>query len=88
MALPDTPTRAIRVAHEVYHEWRRATTLHSSPMHGPHEAYGVILEEVDEFWDEVKKKHPSREEMRKELIQVAAMCLRAIIDLGLDREAS
>lgn len=49
-----------------------------------HEAYAVIKEEVDEFWDEVKAKPAVREqrkaEIRKELIQIAAMAVRTIVD--------
>jgi hypothetical protein len=52
------------------------------PMTSPHEAYAVILEEVDEYWDEVKLKPNVRDKqrMKKELIQVAAMACRAIMD--------
>jgi len=48
-----------------------------------HEAYAVILEEVDEFWDEVKKKKEVRdsERIREELIDIAAACLKAIENL-------
>jgi len=55
--------------------------------HGPqaslHEAYAVILEEVDELWDEVKKKRQNRSQGKilGELIQIAAMCQRAAEDL-------
>lgn len=50
-----------------------------------HEAYGLILEEMDEFWDEVKKKAENRDKSNalKELSQIAALCERAAIDLGL-----
>lgn len=43
-----------------------------------HEAYAVLLEEVDELWDHVKTKQPRRDltGMRKEAVQVAAMALR------------
>lgn len=53
------------------------------PYHGPHEGYAVIKEEVDELWDEVKKKreHRSISNLRHEAIQVAAMALRFVIDL-------
>lgn len=48
-----------------------------------HEAYAVILEELDEFWAEVKAQGFNREAALKELTQVAAMCQRAAEDLGL-----
>lgn len=52
-------------------------------MKNAHEAYAVIREELDEFWEEVKKKKQSNRAMMKELIQVAAMAVRAIADLGM-----
>ena len=51
------------------------------PMNSPHEGYAVILEELDELWDEVKAQKPDRERMRKEALQVAAMGLRFVVDL-------
>ncbi len=43
-----------------------------------HEAYAVLLEEVDELWDHVKSNQLRRDvsAMRRECIQVAAMALR------------
>lgn len=43
-----------------------------------HEAFGVMMEEVDELWEHVKMKQKNRDlgAMRKEAIQVAAMALR------------
>jgi hypothetical protein len=51
-----------------------------------HEGFGVLKEEVDELWDEVKKKQGARdiERMRKEAIQVAAMALRFVADVCYD----
>ena len=43
-------------------------------FHSQHEAYAVILEELDEFWECVKHDMAGR----RELIQVAAMCVAAI----------
>ena len=57
------------------------------PMNSAHEAYAVLKEEVEEFWAEVKKQPSAvdKEKMRKELIQVAAMAIRTIIDV-IDKE--
>ena len=54
------------------------TTARYGEFRSAHEAYAVILEEVDEFWDEVKKKRSDRNpySMRLELIQVAAMACK------------
>ena len=68
---------------EVAREVERAQALFA-PMHSAHEAAAVILEEYEEFWDEVKRKERDYLSMRKELIQLAAMAIRAILDLRLD----
>ena len=34
-------------------------------FHSQHEAYAVILEELDEFWDEVKKKREQEVERHR-----------------------
>ena len=46
-----------------------------------HEGFAVLKEEVDELWDEVKRKHPSNEQMREEAIQIGAMALRFLNEL-------
>jgi hypothetical protein len=80
---PRDETSAITVvAMEVAAEVRRAMTKHG-PMNSGHEAYSVILEELDEFWEEVKRQALDKAATRKELIQVAAMACRAIHDLKL-----
>jgi NTP pyrophosphatase (non-canonical NTP hydrolase) len=45
-----------------------------------HEAYGVLIEEVEEVFDHVRKKPHKRnmEELEVELIQVAAMAVKFI----------
>lgn len=50
-----------------------------------HDAYAIILEELDEVWDEIKSKDSDfdQKRLRIELTQVAAMCVRAILDLRL-----
>ena len=43
-----------------------------------HEGYAVILEEVDELWDEVKKRHPDKIKVRDEAIQISAMACKLL----------
>ena len=52
-------------------------------FHSPHEGFAILQEEMDELWAEVKKQYDvrSRNRMRKEAIQVAAMALRFVHDL-------
>lgn len=56
----------------------RARGLHG-PMRSGHEAYGVIKEEVDEMWDEIKTNDGAK--ALKEAVQVAAMAVSMIVDL-------
>lgn len=53
------------------------------PMASPHEGYAILKEELDELWEEIKKKPRDRDvsKMRAEVIQVAAMALRFAEDL-------
>jgi len=73
------------IADEVLNEVMRATSMYL-PLNSPHEAHSVIEEEFDEFWDEVKaynlrKGRDTRPRMREELIQLAAMAIRAVTDV-------
>lgn len=48
-----------------------------------HYIYGVLMEEVDELWDEIKKKPAKRDldNMLHELVQIAGCCQLAAEDL-------
>jgi hypothetical protein len=68
----------------VRHEVIRAACLHG-PMHTHHEAYAVILEEFQEYWEDVRRDDiPAA---RKELKEVAAMAVRALHDVTQERTA-
>lgn len=74
MNFPELVAEELQIARNLY-----------PPLNSAHEAYAVILEEVDEFWEEVKKppKLRSRADMLEELAEIAAMCQRAAEDLCL-----
>lgn len=77
---PIIPCPARHTAQEIATEYLRARIKHA-PMHGAHEGYAIMLEEVDELWDEIKKREPSKAEMRKEAIQIAAMALAFVMEV-------
>ena len=53
-----------------------------------HEAYAVLQEEVDEFWDLVKLKQQDRDpdEVIEELLDIAGVAIRAISQIREKRE--
>jgi len=58
-------------------ELDRAYARHGDLPWGRHEFFGILFEEVDELWDDIKADAP-REQLMKELVQVAAMCFRYV----------
>jgi NTP pyrophosphatase (non-canonical NTP hydrolase) len=62
---------------QVIAETSRARAMHKQ-YNSIHEGYAVLLEEVDEFWDEVRKRDENRsiEAIGKELVQVATVARR------------
>jgi len=71
-----------KAATEIQNEYIDAADVFP-PFNSPHEGYAIILEELDELWDIVKRQYGDRpkEEMRKEAMQVAAMALRFMVEL-------
>lgn len=53
------------------------------PFNSTHEIYGVLMEEVEEFWYHVKNRpeQTNKEAMIHELMQVASIAYRGIIEL-------
>lgn len=68
---------------EIEAEVIRAKTLFPTDFYNQHEAYAVILEEVDELWEEIKKNQKNYDlpAQKKEAIQAAAMLTRLIVEL-------
>jgi hypothetical protein len=80
-------TPEISLALEIANELARARTLFPDPQHSLHEGYAVMAEEGQEVWTHVcvnqkKRDYPA---IRKELIQVAAMAMRTILEI-VDKE--
>jgi hypothetical protein len=82
--MTETATKPNLFTQLVAGELTRARRLHA-PLGSAHEAYAVILEELEEFKTEVFKRTAMRscEGMLTELVQTAAMCQRAAEDLNL-----
>jgi hypothetical protein len=71
-----------RFTNDVLREVYLARQKHP-PINSPHEGYAVILEELEEFWDEVKRRDRLPDNfaaMGVELRQIAAMALRTYVD--------
>lgn len=69
----------VSILTEISAEVERAK-VHCEHFRSLHEAYAVILEEVQEVWTITmqRRRDRSQEALRKELIQVAAMAVKAI----------
>lgn len=56
-----------------------AEKKHPGPFMSSHEGYAILLEEVDELWDDVKRNNPAG--AVKEAVQVAAMATKYVMNL-------
>ncbi|WP_295452035.1 hypothetical protein [uncultured Thiodictyon sp.] len=65
----------------------RATRLHGA-YRGPHEGYAVILEELDELWDEVKAKQPSASKLYREALQVGCTAVKFCAEVAFSGRAA
>ena len=76
----DDHDKRFRVAMEVTKELNRSYELYGK-FYGSHEGYAVLLEELDELWDEVKKRKRDLPSMRREAIQISAMAIKFVLDI-------
>jgi ATP sulfurylase len=71
------------ITSDIINEFNRATSKHPK-FNSRHEVYAILLEELNELWEEIKKNHTKSPEakiaQRKEAVQVAAMAMRFIYD--------
>jgi hypothetical protein len=69
--------------HKISKEVSRAQSIYPT-FNSTHEGYAVLLEEVHELWDMVRKNKGTTSDpsMDSECIQIAAMAIRFIEDLS------
>ena len=66
-----------RIVALIVDELSRANKVYK-PFNSAHEGYAVMLEEMDELFDEIRKKRPDKSRMLDEAIQVGAMAIKFI----------
>lgn len=79
------PTRTKMLFQAAVQAELRAVRRRHAAVASVHEGYAVILEELEEFWEEVRKKRTDRSQvgMWDELVQIAAMAQRTAEDVLL-----
>jgi hypothetical protein len=75
----------LRFLDDVRREYDRATKKHGM-FNSAHEGWAVMFEEVDELWEEVRRRREKRdpEAMRAECVQIAAMALKFVVSCCRD----
>lgn len=78
-----SPDHYEKIFVDIRAELARAKTRFPHSLHSVHEGYAIILEEMEEFWSEIKKypAHSDLVKVRAEAIQSAAMIIRFVNDL-------
>ena len=77
-----------RFLREVRDEYESVRREHGEHYHSAHEGWAVMFEEVDELWDEVRKKRKNRDprSMRRECVQVACCALKFALSFGKEKK--
>lgn len=64
-------------------ELARSNLKHRPNFYSLHEGYAVLLEEVDELWDIVRRQGPpDAADVRRECLQIAAMAAKIARNFG------
>lgn len=69
---------------KAYLEVARAKSKYKDNFNSTHEGFAVLKEEVDEMWDDIKKDRLP--ESIAEAVQVAAMAIRYIAEMGIKKQ--
>jgi hypothetical protein len=76
-----TGDRAVTLTFKAIMEAYNYALLSRDPYHSYHEGIAVLVEELEELWDEIKKQQPDREAIYQEAIDVAAVITKFIVTL-------
>jgi hypothetical protein len=70
---------------DIEKELQRAQARFPNKINSLHEGYAIVLEELDEFWAEIKKKEQERDmkKLKTEGVHVIAMLVRMLQDLNI-----
>jgi hypothetical protein len=76
-------TQEMAIALRLIAEEVERAKMHGESFASLHEAYAVIAEELDELWDITRRKRCNRNasDIRKELVQIGAMAVKAMQSL-------
>lgn len=69
-----------QILRDIEIEFNRARMEDPSHFRSRHEGYAFLAEEVDELWDEVKKKAPPKIIMYEEAKQIATVAIEFMLD--------
>lgn len=70
-----------QVLGKVAREVERAVQKHGDDRWVRHQFYGILLEEVDELWEVIKRDGPQAD-LEAEAVQVAAVIVRYLATVG------
>lgn len=73
---------------DVMYEYARVSEKHGPYYASAHEGFAVMYEELDELWEEVRKKSKNRDlaNMREECVQIASCALKFALSFGEKKE--
>jgi transcriptional regulator with XRE-family HTH domain len=74
--------RRTAIASLMVKELKKADSLYGPNFASAHEGYAILREELDELWEEIKKKSPDQNRLREEAIQVGAMAMKFIFSIN------
>lgn len=75
---------------DVMYEYARVSEKHGPHYASAHEGWAVMWEEVEELWEEVRKKRSNRdaENMREECVQIASCAMKFALSFGKKESTS